>query len=249
MEVTELMAADRVYKRLDYDQIDYMIYYMFTKLKNSPLTSNTTYTIKKDGEYIVLIDSFGTVVSRIHDDNTTYEEANSTYAGLLSSTLYTKLNGIEAHAEVNIISSASVNGVELEVTDGNINILVPTNADIETIVESYGYQTADQVNAIIDEKAVGLYDLKGSVENYSDLPIDGVKKGDAYNVINSFTIDGPQPKTYPEGTNVVWDGNEWDPLGGSFDSSAYVKITDTSSLSTAQITTAVNNAYTEVFGS
>lgn len=57
-------------------------------------------------------------------------------------------------------------------------------------------------------------EYKGSVGSYDDLPQEGNNKGDTYNVDAAFEISG---KKYPEGTNVAWDGEKWDPLGGVVD--------------------------------
>lgn len=50
----------------------------------------------------------------------------------------------------------------------------------------------------------------GSVDTYEDLPTEGVTVGDMYNVRESF-------RDCPAGTNVVWNGEVWDPVGGPVD--------------------------------
>lgn len=62
-----------------------------------------------------------------------------------------------------------------------------------------------------------LYDYKGSVDNFSDLPINP-EKGDVWNVVND------------NGTNYAWDGEKWDSLGSSVDLSGYVEKKDHVSL-------------------
>lgn len=51
------------------------------------------------------------------------------------------------------------------------------------------------------------YVLRGSVERFADLP-DHPVVGDAWNVVES--VD-----EIPAGTNWVWNGSSWDPLGGA----------------------------------
>lgn len=51
------------------------------------------------------------------------------------------------------------------------------------------------------------YRLLGSVKTYDDLP-DSPQRGDVWNVVES--VDD-----IPAGTNWVWTGSSWDPLGGS----------------------------------
>lgn len=55
--------ADATYKRLDKDQLIFLTQYMFTKLKNSPL--NTTYTIDRSGDDILLKDDKGVTISTV----------------------------------------------------------------------------------------------------------------------------------------------------------------------------------------
>ena len=98
-----------------------------------------------------------------------------------------------------------------------------------------------------DESAlVSLFDYKGSKTTFANLPTTGMAKGDVWNVEEEFsiikTIEGDDPdstgddvtisKKYPAGTNVVWTGTEWDPLGGSVDLSGYVDLDTYNSLST-----------------
>lgn len=75
---------------------------------------------------------------------------------------------------------------------------------------------------ILSEKITDLntyvYKPKGSVQEIQDLPLDNLRIGDVYNIINPFYIED---KKYPAGTNVVWIGSEWDPLGGTVNFSDY----------------------------
>ena len=58
-----------------------------------------------------------------------------------------------------------------------------------------------------------VYIYKGSVNTYDDLPTE-VATGDTYNVVAAHG-------NTPAGTNYAWNGESWDPLGGSVDLSAY----------------------------
>lgn len=55
------------YKRLDKDALIYLVNYLLTKIKNSPLSDNTTYTIEKnvDGTAFLLKDGDGATVNTI----------------------------------------------------------------------------------------------------------------------------------------------------------------------------------------
>lgn len=81
--------------------------------------------------------------------------------------------------------------------------------------------SANQGNVLlgkIETIKLSAYKVKGSVENISDIPLVDIQQGDVYNILNSFYINN---KKYPEGTNVVWTGTQFDPLGGTVDFKDY----------------------------
>lgn len=80
-----------------------------------------------------------------------------------------------------------------------------------------GYVLKQNIDAL-GSKLTSVYQYKGSVDNYADLPSEDLKVGDVYNIVNEFTID---EKKYPAGTNVARTDTGWDPLGGSIDLSGY----------------------------
>lgn len=74
-------------------------------------------------------------------------------------------------------------------------------------------------------------DYKGTKDTYDDLPTEGNKKGDVWNVVGAHG-------TTPAGTNYAWDGTQWDPLGGTIDLSGYYTKT--------QVDDAISAAKTEL---
>lgn len=78
--------------------------------------------------------------------------------------------------------------------------------------------TQSAVNADLYAKyaAVGnAYRVKGTKATIAEVTALTTKAiGDVWNVTKQFTLDS---KDYPAGTNVVWTGSEWDPLGGTVD--------------------------------
>lgn len=46
--------------------------------------------------------------------------------------------------------------------------LWPTSSDVEQIIEGYGFQTRDDVEEIVDEKAPDLSELKSALRNLAD---------------------------------------------------------------------------------
>lgn len=74
-------------------------------------------------------------------------------------------------------------------------------------------------------------DYKGTKDTYEELPAEGNKKGDVWNVVGAHG-------TTPAGTNYAWDGTTWDPLGGTIDLSGYYTKT--------QVDAAISTAKTEL---
>lgn len=64
-----------------------------------------------------------------------------------------------------------------------------------------------------------VYQYKGSVATYADLPTTGQKIGDVYNVETADPDHGIKA-----GDNVAWDGAQWDTLGGNHDLSGYAQL-------------------------
>lgn len=92
-----------------------------------------------------------------------------------------------------------------------------SQSTIAALSANQGYVLKQNIDAL-GSKLTSIYQYKGSVDNYADLPSEDLKVGDVYNIVNEFTIDG---KKYPAGTNVARTDTGWDPLGGSIDLSGY----------------------------
>ena len=124
----------------------------------------------------------------------------------------TKLQGVAEGAQVNVLEAVKVNGEALEITEKGVNI------DLSEYAKSADYTTAL------------LY--KGTVATYAELPADGQKVGDMYNV----TAADPS-HDLNAGENVAWNGTGWDNLGGVTDLSGKVDKEDGKGLSTEDFTT------------
>ena len=123
--------------------------------------------------------------------------------------------------------------IATEVSDRNAAILVETNrakakeeeldnkiTDHTTATNAALALKADKsdtyTKAQVDTKLSGAYKVKGS-STFEALPKDNNVVGDVYNITNAFNLGG---KHYDAGTNVVWTEEGWDPLSGSFDTTA-----------------------------
>lgn len=143
---------------------------------------------------------------------------------------------IEASGDTNVIEVIQKNGVNLTVQNKTVNIPIPTDLDIQTIVESYDYQTEAQVQQLIDDELAGITGIE--FEIVSTLPASGVK-----GVI------------YLVGTQSPYDEYIWiEPTGGTayfeqigstaVDLSGYVQASEMHALTNAEIDTIVGQVWT-----
>lgn len=94
---------------------------------------------------------------------------------------------------------------------------------IDTVANNLATHEADFNNPHkVTAKQLGLttvYQYKGSVATYADLPTTGQKVGDVWNVETADPDHGIKA-----GDNVAWDGAQWDTLGGNHDLSGYAQL-------------------------
>ena len=134
----------------------------------------------------------------------------------------TKLAGIDAGAEENVIESITVNnGQALTVTNKSVNI------------DLSGYALASDISSV--------YKYKGSVASYSVLPSSGQEVGDVYNVEAADTTNGINA-----GDNVAWNGTAWDVLAGTVDLTGYVQAEDGKGLSHIDVTQTMKDTWDNI---
>lgn len=75
----------------------------------------------------------------------------------------------------------------------------------------------------VDNRVSSVYRYRGTKNTHDDLPMSGNVTGDTWNVISGYGIVGTVDYV-PPGTNWSWDGENWDPLGGIEDLSAYATL-------------------------
>lgn len=94
---------------------------------------------------------------------------------------------------------------------------------IDTVANNLATHEADFNNPHkVTAEQLGLttvYQYKGSVATYADLPTTGQKVGDVWNIETADPDHGIKA-----GDNVAWDGAQWDILGGNHDLSGYAKL-------------------------
>lgn len=117
---------------------------------------------------------------------------------------------------------------------------------ITTVANNLATHEADFSNPHkVTAEQLGLttvYQYKGSVATYADLPTTGQKVGDVWNVETSDLDHGIKA-----GDNVAWDGAQWDTLGGNHDLSGYAQLNSANTftaLNTFRANIAVSNGTT-----
>lgn len=94
---------------------------------------------------------------------------------------------------------------------------------ITTVANNLATHEADFSNPHkVTAEQLGLttvYQYKGSVATYADLPTTGQKVGYVWNVETADPDHGIKA-----GDNVAWDGAQWDILGGNHDLSGYAQL-------------------------
>ena len=127
-------------------------------------------------------------------------------------------------------------GVTLTVNNKTVDILVPTDADIQTLIEAYGYQTAQDVDDAIADAVAGITEI--DFEVVQELPQTG-EKGIIYLLGNS----GSAPNVYDE---YIWVSNTFEKIGTTaVDLSGYVQASEMHALTNSEIDAIFN----QVFGS
>lgn len=94
---------------------------------------------------------------------------------------------------------------------------------ITTVANNLATHEADFSNPHkVTAEQLGLtrvYQYKGSVATYADLPTTGQKVGEVWNVETADPDHGIKA-----GDNVAWNGAQWDILGGNHDLSGYAQL-------------------------
>lgn len=178
------------------------------KINGSEVTvyAAPTHTAYAAGLYKITTDTSGAVILAsavskaditalgIPAQDTTYSAVTTAADGLMLSTDKSKLDGVAAGAEVNVLEAVSVNGSKLPINSKGVNI------------DLSAYALKSDITTVMN--------YKGSVDSYSKLPTSAAV-GDVYNVVAADPTHDIEA-----GSNVAWNGTSWDKLGGTIEMSA-----------------------------
>ncbi len=131
-----------------------------------------------------------------------------------------------------LATKADIDGTTTALTE-RINTVANNLATHEADVNNPHKVTAEQLGLTT------VYQYKGSVATYADLPTTGQKVGDVWNVETADPDHGIKA-----GDNVAWDGAQWDILGGNHDLSGYAQLNSANTftaLNTFRANIAVSN--------
>lgn len=140
------------------------------------------------------------------DTDTTYSVATNVADGLMSSTDFVKLAGIETGATNTTVDNA--------MSDSSTNPV--QNSVIKTYVDGQVSSAISTCQGYTDTAVTSAYRYIGSVADATALAaVDttNLAVGSVYNIVAESTYGAP-------GMNVAWNGTGWDNLGGSFSISA-----------------------------
>lgn len=172
------------------------------------------------------IDSAGltTVWAKIKTTFVAKESGKGLSSNDYTATEKSKLSGIAAGAQVNVIESIKVNSVAQGVSSKAVDITVPTK--VSQLSNDSGFQTSTQVSSAISSAIAGISSFKYSV--VSALPGSGVA-GTIYLVANS----GSGQNIYDE---YIWVNSKFEKLGQKdINLSGYMLKTDMVALTSSEI--------------
>lgn len=172
------------------------------------VTDNTTYTLTKSGSTITLTDSDGNTYD-VTDSDTTYSAATANSDGLLTSTLFTKLSGIETGATKTIIDSSLSSSSENPVQNKVINTALGDKADKSTTLSGYGITNA-YTKTEVDSLVSAVFRYKGTKSTYAQVAaLTDMVTGDVWFVSE-------------DNAEYAYNGITWEKLGPTIDLSSYL---------------------------
>ena len=174
-----------------------------------------------------------TIIQAIENLNTalanekTARENADTALGERIDTVESDINALDEKLTAHIEDEEANAATKAELAEETNARLIADNLLQEAVdlkadkTELENFYDKDAVDALFEEKTATLFNYKGQVETVNDLPVEGNKTGDTYNVIES-------------GANYTWNGSAWDKLSETIDLSPYAKTTDVNALVEAE---------------
>ena len=194
------------------DSIAYQIIYSPTERKIKGVISNAEYADRLSRAFTLSVT--GDALGSINIDGSQDVSLNLNVNKLNTPVRIGLQGDLTGSAEFDGSSDTTINAVipmANETTSGKMKLYSTTGSNID------GTMTQAAITASISS----IYRFKGSVDTYYDLPSSGNTLGDVYYVVND-NIEN----SIPAGTNLAWNGTGWSKLIGNFDSSEFLKLSD-----------------------
>lgn len=119
----------------------------------------------------------------------------------------------------------AADGKTISATDTTYNVL--SDSDLETGTSTVSkVVTAKVIADYVKGKIASAVVYQGQVDDYDSLPANPVK-WDMYNVVAAHST----APTFDAGTNVVWNGETWDPMAEMIDLSDFYTKTEINAMS------------------
>ena len=134
-------------------------------------------------------------------------------------------NGVDAYNDLPYLTDAEIARIE------GLEASLSLKANIADVY------TKSEIDGLIS----GIYSYKGTVKSFADLPTEGLKSGDVYNIETADEAHG-----IAAGDNVAWNGESWDKLAGFIDLSKYATIEDLAALEVGISKNEVKKSYKEI---
>ena len=106
------------------------------------------------------------------------------------------------------ISTATQTALNLKANSADVYTKSQVDTELAKKLDSTTASSTYATKTELSQQVASVYKVKGSVATESALPQEGNTIGDVYNVET-------------DGSNYVWDGTQWDKLGGTVDLSNY----------------------------
>ena len=193
------------------------------KLDSATATSTyatiTSVDAKADADNVYTKDEVDTALGKKLDTTT----ATSTYATQTSLTSHTTntenphsvtkaqvgLGNVDNTSDANKpISTATQAALNLKANSADVYNKSQVDTELAKKLDSTTASSTYATKTELSQQVASVYKVKGSVATESALPQEGNTTGDVYNVET-------------DGSNYVWDGTQWDKLGGTVDLSNY----------------------------
>ena len=193
------------------------------KLDSSTATSTyatkSELNAKADADNVYTKDEVDTELGKKLDTTT----ATRTYATQTSLTSHTSntenphsvtkaqvgLGNVDNTSDANKpISTATQAALNLKANSADVYNKSQVDTELAKKLDSTTASSTYATKTELSQQVASVYKVKGSVANESALPKEGNTTGDVYNVET-------------DGMNYVWDGTQWDKLGGTVDLSNY----------------------------